>query len=364
MYQPILFTVLVPVAAVLVPLGARAGEPVAALPRGVATSDLQSGYLTSYRHTVFALNLQTGKSTWESAIEGVPVAFEDRRVLVLVADPNKTNSAAVISIDTATGRIIWRSDPITLPEWAAVAPKDDHYFGHLVRVKDGKLWLKWLALARKPGAKVPANKGSGAAAIDLSTHKVEMLGADRMPAPELPAGVTKKLEKLAARPVETPAGPEQRVAVVGNLVVAADTEKGAVVLRRWNLKTEAALDPVTLVAGGPFVVTPFPDAGVVLVRPADGKANAPVWRLFSLETGKQILKLTVEKDTVQPTVLGPNLYYAFLGPYDFGQKTNVPTPTVRQLRAIDLKTGKKVWTVPLETLPWDPISGVTTTEDP
>jgi hypothetical protein len=336
---------------------ARGDEPVAALPRGVADPELKVGAVSSFRHTVSGLDLHTGKSVWETAVDGVPLAFVDRLVLVLAPDGRKPNTATVIAVDPATGRLIWRSDPMILPEWAVVAPADNHYFGHLVRIKEGNLWLKWLALSRKAGGNKPDHTAAGVARLDLKSHKVEMLDADQMPPPELPAGVSKALAKLAARPAETPAGPETRVVTAGDLAVALDVEKGSVTLRRWDLKTEKALDPVVLAQGGRFHATPFPASGAVLIRPAGKDApGAAVWQVFSLETGKRIARLAAERDALQPTILGSRLYYAFLGKLDIGNPRAPNLPVVRQLRAVDLQTAGKLWTCPLENLPWDPFS--------
>jgi hypothetical protein len=349
----------------LAPVGfaARAhGEGlVAALPRGVADPDLKVGAITSFKHTVYGVDLKSGKTVWETALDGVPVAFADRYVLVLGAVANKPNTGIVTAVEPLTGRVIWRSEPITLPDWASIAPADDHYFGHLARFKDGNLWVKWLAMARKPGGQKAINTASGVARLDLKSHKVEMLDADKMPPPDHPAQVSEKLTKLAERPVETPAGPETRVTTVGNLVVALDVDKDAITLQRWNLKTEKALDPVVLAKGRRFRATPFPEAGAVLIRPVpSGKEvlRAPVWQVFSLETGKRIAQFTVESDTMQPTILGPCLYYAFMGKADLGNPEVPNLPMVRQLRAVDLKTGTKLWNRLLEDLPWDPFGGV------
>ena len=340
--------------------GARGEEPVNAFPRGVAEPSLQTGTVTNFKHTIDQVNLENGKNVWESAIEGLPIAVVDKYVLILTPDPKKANVGYVIAVDVPTGRMGWRSYPITLPDWAAVTPSDTHYFGHLVRIKDGALWLKWLAMSRKPGARKAANVASGVARLDLKTHAVEMLDAGKMPAPDLPPGVSEELAKLAARPVETPAGPEKRVATAGKLAAAVDVDKDSVTLRRWDLKTGKALDPVVLARGGRFRATPFPAAGAVLVRPLPtGKEGppAPVWQVFSLQTGGRLMRLTVERDTLQPTILGTRLYYAFLGPLDIGAPRTVKVPVVRQLRAVDLRTGMKIWTRPLENLPWDPFGG-------
>jgi hypothetical protein len=340
---------------------ARGQESVAALPRGVAAPDLKLCYVTSFRHTIEAVNLKSGKFVWEAAVDGVPLAVADNCVLVLASNPKKANVGTVNAVDLQLGRQSWRSDPFTLPDWVAVAPAPDRYFGTVARFKDGDLWLKWRALAWKPGAKDPFKTAGGVVRVDLKSHKVELLGADKMPPPALPPGVSKALAKQAARTIETPAGPETVVATVGNLAVALDVEKGSVTLKRWDLKTEKALAPVVLAKGGPFLATPYPSAGAVLLRPvppAKGLLKATVFQVFSLETGKRLASFRVEATALEAAIRGSQLYYVFLGPYDAGMPNSPqnPLPWVRQLRVLDVQTGQKLWTQALETLPWNPFS--------
>jgi outer membrane protein assembly factor BamB len=337
---------------------ARGQGSVFALPRGVADPVTKVGAVTSFAHTVYGVNLENGKTVWETSLEGVPLAVLGRTVLVLASDRNRKNVGRVTAVDTITGQSILRSAPLVFPDWAVIEPRDDHYFGQVARFADGLLWVKWLAMTRKPGDMKAEHTASGALRIDIKALDVQMLGADKMPPPALPPGVSKELAKLAVRNVETAAGAEPRVAVVGNLVTAVDSDKKAVTLKRWDLQSAKALAPVVLVQGGRFRATPFPAEGLVVVRPvtaAKAAKKAPVWQVYSLDTGKRIARVTAERDAIRPTILGSRLFYAFQGKVDPGNLNRPNAPMAWQLRCVDLHTGEMLWTRQLEDLRWDPV---------
>jgi hypothetical protein len=143
----------------------------------------------------------------------------------------------------------------------------------------------------------------------------------------------------------------------GKFAVAVDVAKGSVILKRWDLKTEKALAPVTLARGGPFLATPFAAERAVLVRPdfqQKRPARSQVFQVFSLETGKRIARFAVEADTLEATVLGGRVFYVYLGPLSGLDPRSEYTPRVRQLKAVDLKGGRVLWSHLLDKLPWNP----------
>jgi hypothetical protein len=360
--------VVVLAAALLWPAGqSRGDEPVASLPRGVADPELKAGYVATSTLGIEGLSLENGKSLFKTASWCLALAYVDGQVLALTPDPRKPNVATVNAIDVATGRLRWRSEPIAFPDWAAVAPAPEHGFGAVARLRGGDLWVKWRARAWKPGAgKAGLKVEDGAARVDLKTHKAEQLAADKMPPPAVPAGLSKELAQKATRLVVTPGGAEKVVCAVGGLAVAVDEDKDGVVLRRWDAKTEKALEPVVLARGGPYVVKPFPAAGAVLVQPVPKAGGAPqpaVWQVFSLETGRLLLRFPVEATAIpaEATILGPRIYYVYLEPPVKGPLSG--DPWARQLKAVDLRTGALVWSNHLDPT-WDPSLGSTSDDNP
>jgi hypothetical protein len=355
--------------AILWPVAAapRAAAAVWALPRGLATPDLKEGIVVNFQKGLDSIDLATGRQLWAIPVLpepiAAPVAVNDGQVLVLAPSPKGANVAQINSIGTNTGKMYWHSEPLALPPWVILTPAPGHYFGTLSRVENGVLWVKWRALAWKPGAKKPPDKtATGVIRVDLQKHQAQLLDADKMPPSPTLSGLSPKLVQLATRSVDTPAGPEKVVLKVDNVVAAVDVEKGSVTLRRWDQQTEKPLAPITLATGGPFLVTPVASAGRVLVRPLPAQLGGPkgqVWQVFSLKTGQRLASVRVEPYTLDATILGSRLYYVFLGaPSSFNQpQTAPPIYWARQLKAVDLTNGQFLWSHMLEPLPFEPPSG-------
>jgi hypothetical protein len=355
-----------PVLACLLALAAapaRAAErprevPLWPLPGGVADPEQAVGYVANFQHGIDGVNLQNGKTVAATGGGGAPVAVAGGQVLVLAPDPRRPNVATVHALDLRTGRLDWRSTPVALPGWVVMAPAPGRHFGTRARLAEGQLWVKWQAWAWKPGVRKPAVRtAAGVIRVALDAQRADLLPAARMPPPAVPRGVSPRLAKLAARDIATPAGPERVVATAGKLAVAVDVGPGGVVLRRWDLRTEKALAPLTLAQRGPLLATPFPAAGAVLVRPDFQRlkaARGQVFQVFSLGTGKRVAQLPVEAEAMEATILGPRLYYAYLGPLSGLPAASELTPRVRQMKAVDLRTGAVLWSHLLEKLPWDP----------
>ena len=339
---------------------ACADNSLNAFPRGVADSELKLGYVTSFRHTVMCLDLKSGKFVWESAVDGVPFAIVDDRVVILTQDSKLPNVGFVMGLDLRVGNVAWKSQPFRLPEWVAIAPAAEHYFGTMARVRDGGLYVKWRALAWKHGVRNPIKEASGVVRIDLKSFEMELFGADKMPPASIPDGVSKQLEKLAARKIQTPTGRESVVSTAGKFAVAVDIDNDSVKLKRWDLKTDKPLPPIVLANGGPSMASLFPAAGLVLVRPlppATGLPRSNLFQVFSLETGKRVALLRVEPTAMEAAIRGSQLYYVCYGPMEPGgvhnPNRNPRLSPVRQLRVVDLKTKQQIWSQALENLPWD-----------
>jgi hypothetical protein len=145
------------------------------------------------------------------------------------------------------------------------------------------------------------------------------------------------------------------VAVVGDNAVAVDLEaatnnKQKVVLKRWELKTEKPLDRVVLTEGAMvYQVHTLPPVGVALVRDATPPPGLPsetnVWTVYDLATGKETAHFIAESRGEDLTVIGPRAYYvvkdALKGPA-------VERALSQTLKAVDLKTGKRLWEQRLE----------------
>ncbi len=350
------------VAAALLPaVKVRGGDSGTVLPRGVASPDLKTGYVANSTGGIDAIDLENGKRVSEVASLGLAVAFVDGHPLVLEPNAKSPNVLTINALDPETGKMIWRSNAITLPDGFAAVAAPGQSFGAAARVIDGELWVKWRARAWKPGAKGGVKTEEGAIRVDLKSQKAELLAADKIPPIPVPAGLSKELAKAAETKIDTPAGPEKVVCTVGKVVAAVDVAKDSVTLKRWDIKTENALDPVVLAKGGSFLVTLFLAAGAVLIRPtppAKGATQATVWEVFSLETGKLQARFPMAPTVVpqEATILGSRLYFVHLEPPPKGPLSG--DPWARQLAAVDLKTVRLLWSAHLDPT-YDPSNNST-----
>jgi len=319
--------------------------PGAGVPPLVADADGAKGFIVNPNGGVTALDLANGDVLWESKDPGRPMATAGDRVLVQARDKDKANVLRVLGLKIADGSKAWESDPIVLPDWAAAEPGRGagRSFSSHAWTDKGAVLIAWQAGAWYWGGAAPSpeilkrsqHNADGVARVDLDSGKVEML--DTAKAPPGGAKLSKELEKAA--------GPN--AAVAGDYAAAVAGEpsgaKQKVVLKRWDLATEKPLDPVVLTEGGLYQIVMLPSAGLVLVR--EDSPGEATWTAYALATGKEAAKFNTEPGAGEFSVIGPRAYYVVRG-----KPTGPPFGGVipRTLKAVDLKTGKRLWERPLE----------------
>lgn len=336
--------------------------PIHTIPGGVADADGKFGCVTNQDGHVMALDLETGKSLWESKTSGRVVAVTGAWAWAVARDKDKGDVLHVVGLDRGDGRARVESDPVVLPDWVDATPGTGagRSFAISPRLlgKGLDLYLTWQANAWYWGGAAPSPQvlkaarkhADGVVRVNLETNQVEMLDAAKEP----PAGpkVSDALRKEAARNY----GEGLTVATAGDDAVAVDLEpagqnKQKVVLKRWDLATEKPLDPVVLADVGQYNVITLPSAGVTLVRnaaaPPGPSPDEATWTVFALPTGKQITQFTSESAATDFAAVGPRLFYEakewFKGPTPGGGGV-LP----RTLKAVDLKMGKHLWEQAIE----------------
>jgi hypothetical protein len=314
-----------------------------ALPWGVANGAGRLGFATNATGGIDAFNLSTGKALWSSAEANKPLAVAADRLIAQA--PEKANAVRIVALDVNSGKRLFRSDAVTFPDWVAVGLTHGRSFASQGRVEKGALWLRWSARAWYAGGARPTpeverrarKNADGVARVDLTTGKVEMLAADKMPPlpkVKLPPGAEKVVsDKYAIATTSERVGREQRL-----------------VLKRWDLATGKALPPIELLSALALRVEVSADARTVLVHKAVASSALPpgdyAWWAFSTETGKLLSKFAYEQGTTTATALGGRAYLVVQVPGKGGPR---PHRTIqRALKAIDLKTGKLAWERPIE----------------
>jgi hypothetical protein len=330
------------------------------IPGGVADADGAKGFVANADGGITDLDLETGKALWESKTAGRPLAVMGGWVWVQTRDKDKANVLRIVGLKLDDGKAATQSDPITLPDWASAEPGRNagrSFSSHAwMDKKEALLMIAWKADTFYWGGAAPPPEvlkasqrhADGVARVNLITNEVEMLETAK--APSQGPKVSDSLRNAAARNY----GDEGRltVATVGDSAVAVDVEPAAgkqkVVLKRWDLKTEKPLDPVMLAEGAMFQVVALPSAGVALVRDATPPVpfvTEQTWTVYALTTGKETGRFTVETAAEDFSVVGPRVYYVVKGPLK-GPPFGGVLP--RTLKAVDWKTGKRLWELPLE----------------
>jgi hypothetical protein len=335
------------------------------LPGGTADAGGRTGYVTNADGGIDAVNLETGTLLWATKEARRPlVAFADR-LAAWAPVPGKGHHLRVLVFATADkGKRVLASDPVVFPEWVSVEPTLGRTFAAHAEVVKGALLLHWEAHASYAGGAPPppeviaaAKKdATGTARISVETGKVEMLGPDKgqgAGGPRLPEA----LQKATSRQYWTGSSWETRPLMAGKVVAALDQQvlagqKQKLTLKRWDLASGKALEPVELLVGKELWPQLQPDGRYVFVHQALVKEQLPpgdyAWWVFSLETGKQVGKVPFEAGTAGMSVLGPRVYNVAAGPAKGPRPGGFALTQPRVLRALALPDGKRLWERPIE----------------
>ena len=131
--------------------------------------------------------------------------------------------------------------------------------------------------------------------------------------------------------------------MVGDLGVAVELGKDGTkaVLKRCDLAGDKPLHPVVLEEGGPYDRERVIGPGVVLIHRKSGDA---AWDVYSVEGNRWGRSPTSWAPRTLPAV-GPRAYCMVQGEHK-GSPFGGVIP--RTLKAVDLKTGRRLWEQPLE----------------
>jgi hypothetical protein len=367
MLLTLLVTVLLLPSAVLAAPADNSAAPVP-LPGGVADPAGKTGYLANDKGGFDAVNLENGELLWDSKDAPRPLVAFDQFLVCQLPLADKPNQVRIVVLDVSQkGKRLLESDPVVFPDWVSVGLRHGRSFTSEGRIHKGELLLKWDAHAFYAGGAAPTPEivkrakmdASGVARVSLETGKAEQLEADKVPA-EVAPKLPRELEKVASQQYWTGRDWKTTPFVAGNTVSALalnDTggETAKLTLKRWELATGKELEAVELLKGKSLWPQVSPDGRYVFVHQALVKEQLPegdyAWWVFSLEDGKQVAKLPYEQGLT--TVLGPRAYFLVTGPRK-GPPMGINAAQPRQIKAVDLKTGKTEWERPIEpqrTLP-------------
>jgi hypothetical protein len=331
-------------------------EPVL-IPGGVADDTGKVGYLANPKGGIDAVDLESGKLLWHSAVASFPLlVYKDR---LLAQDTHNADPIRIVALDVADkGKRVLASDPIQLAptpkEQKAIEAKGPRTPGPEPaperkattfcrgRVQQGQLHLIWRSQFWRFTAR-----------IDLATGKVTQLGrtsvVERHPSTEAYTeiakiaadpkafGVPQKLPELAKLEDPQPralfnvrGSMDFRTRWVAGDVLAvlldrAEFERSSALLVLWDVKTGKNLHSSVVLRNGTYkgardndgVVYPaFHGRYVVHTYTAsgfpDGQPSRPV-KVYSLETRKWSPTIRLSSETGNVTPAGPRLFFTSKG---------------------------------------------------
>lgn len=337
----------------------RACAATILLPQGLADSAGQIGFFASADDGIEAIDLASGKVLWLSHEAQRPLILDGDHLLAQAG--TKRNRLRILRLDVKhNGECDFESDPLVLPPWVVTGEAHGHSFAAKWHREKHHLVLDWEASAwytgksrPKPEEEQAARKNAnGIARIDLRTGQIEVLPSQKRQTPP-PSPLPEPLEKKALR--------WQKLVGQHWKVLALEEEKGqqCFVLHSWDRQKKTGQQQKELMRGKRLLVrptldekilcvreaSPCPDEKISFSRGAGERAKATKWRLFSVQTGKQLGRIPDEAGMNTIVVLGKRVFY--LVPGTLRGLLDRPNVQPQILRAIDLSSGKKLWERPV-----------------
>ena len=223
---------------------------VGRFPGGVVDAGWGRAYVTSATGEVDAVDLKTGKRLWSSAEAGVPVLVTGERLYMVAGARGEeaANEVHIVALDLGKGgKVISRSEGISLPEWCGILPEAGRTF-----VVTGKLEGEGLTVSWKAG-------GAGAVAAPAAIVP--------------PGGVFGGRRRMRVRVVRPPVESGEASSAAGS--VRVDLKSGEVKKLEKDDTLELPGEAVTTVSHGGeiYSLVVKEDGRRVVVREEKGEAS-------------------------------------------------------------------------------------------
>ncbi len=343
---PTMRTLLCLATVLLGPVAVGAAPP---FPGGLLDSTGRTAY-ASTAGGVAAVDLASGDVQWQTRLASQPLVVAGDRLYALAL--GESNRLFVRGFDLGgKGEKVFESSPVELPRWAVPRNGPGHSFSYRYRQDRNRLEITWQARAGSTGG--PGKEAAGLAVIDLDSGKVRQENA-APPAPLAPPRVLPQMAKLAVRWQRSLAG--QLVALVVEEMPGSTParRRQRLVLRSWNERTGKETPPRELLCGARPVFLVGLDDRHLWVRdagcPDEPSSSGPGalsrhWSVFAAVDGQLVARVPLVPGTRAATIIDDRAYCLCAG----GVRA---TPggihrAGRVLHAIDLGTGKVLWSRPI-----------------
>jgi hypothetical protein len=324
-------------------------EPVR-IPGGVAQADGDLGFVENATGGIDALNLANGDRLWTADTVTRPILATAERLYALDAGSDFSHSVRVAALDTKTGQRVLLSEPIKLPVPIPAGSDAAHHRIWRVHTRAGELVLSWQAQGRYVGgAAAPAEireqaarMVAGSARIDSKTGKLlsppgtESVAAHSAAAPE---AIARDVEAVRRDAIWVGPMDQSRWCA---LTIDEGVKDEALVLTTWDPAKQKGGVKRELIRGSGITPLVTEDRHHVLIRSDEGGKPSPggvSWTVYSLEDGRKLPhSVVLAPSATEPTILGDRLFAVLSPTRQSGSRT---------LLAVDLKSGRTMWTHPI-----------------
>ena len=194
----------------------QAAEPAAGIPVGggcFAAPGLKQIFVPA-NSGLEAIDTATGKTLWSNKDAAHLAGASEKLAFAWAADPKGNNVFRVCVIDAATGKLLSKSEPIALPDWASVKEDYGVSFFAAARAEGDSVVVAWRAGTHYAGGAAPTqeildsarNDAAGLVKIDAKTGKVSAIKAQPKDADFMPAGANPKTGDYEFRMEQTLGG--------------------------------------------------------------------------------------------------------------------------------------------------------------
>jgi hypothetical protein len=313
----------------------------------VVNSEKSTAYLMAPEASINEVDLSSGQLLATSTQGAKPILLY-HSVLLAQAEPHEQSEGLrLVGLNSRDLAITFEVDvPLPAGVQALIDDRLGASFHVSAHIDAGEIVVQWRAIQRQISGtptNEPAHIATGWARIDPNDGRITNSGSGEAAAPgsavwEMPAVVQKLVDSgaLATQPCRVDD-------IVAAIQYREDDGRTTVILRRWQKETGASLPDVKLFTSELTFRSFSVDCRYLLASKAmDGWA----WSIYSTKTGDLVTELHTAEPASQFFVWDGSLFYvspAIIIRADGQLKIDQP----RRLLAIDLKTGKGLWSRPI-----------------
>jgi hypothetical protein len=305
-------------------------------------------YLMSPRHSIDVLSLRSGELLWQTTSAAKPLLLNHGKLIAQAEESSSGNSLPLVVISTHDAGSILSTAEVALPETVQVSIDDGPgtSFRASARSQGDRVIIDWSYSSQQIQGTPPSPDDQevfldGSVWIDTDNGRHGILAIDdagTSPVEGLPDRVRELMERVSF---------SGSAWLAGNVLATIQHDaNGDTLLRRWRTDTLESLPDINLTDDGFTYRYISADGRHALAsrRASDGEADW-LWRIYSLESGRQAARLRQQSAAARFFLTPSHLIHEAAATQHAQDGVIVRKPL--RLRAVDLGTGLESWTRPL-----------------